>query len=52
MSYLLVRKDGTIVYTGSDDDRVKAVIEQLPGYGDTDTHRRTEFILAEMQKHW
>lgn len=36
-AYLLVRKDGTIVYTGSDDDRVKAVIEQLPGYGDTDT---------------
>ena len=36
-AYLLVRKDGTIVYTGNDDDRVKAVIEQLPGYGDTDT---------------
>ena len=26
-AYLLVRKDGTIVYTGSDDNRVKAVIE-------------------------
>ena len=36
-AYLLVRKGSTIVYTGSDNDGVKAVIEQLPMYGDTDT---------------
>ena len=51
-AYLLVRKDGTIVYTGSDDDRVKAVIEQLRDMEIQIQHRRTEFILAEMQKHW
>ena len=43
---LLVRKDGTIVYTGSDDDRVKAVIEQLPGYGDTDTTSENGIYLG------
>lgn len=45
-AYLLVRKDGTIVYTGSDDDRVKAVIEQLPGYGDTDTTSENGIYLG------
>lgn len=41
-----MRKDGTIVYTGSDDDRVKAVIEQLPGYGDTDTTSENGIYLG------
>ena len=45
-AYLLVRKDGTIVYTGNDDDRVKAVIEQLPGYGDTDTTSENGIYLG------
>ncbi len=45
-AYLLVRKDGTIVYTGSDDDRVKAVIEQLPEYGDTDTTSENGIYLG------
>ena len=45
-TFLLVRKDGTIVYTGNDDDRVKAVIEQLPGYGDTDTTSENGIYLG------
>ena len=37
---------GTIVYTCSDDYRVKAVIEQLPGYGDTDTTSENGIYLG------
>lgn len=36
-SYLLVRKDDTIVYLGNSDARVDAIIDQLPGYGEMDT---------------
>ena len=45
-AYLLVRKNETIVYTGTDDGQVKAVIRQLPGYGDTDTTSENGIYLG------
>ena len=45
-AYLLVRKGETIVYTGSDDDRVKSVIGQLPKYGDSDTTSENGIYLG------
>ena len=37
-SYLLVRKDDTFVYVGTDVKNASHVISQLPGYGDSDTN--------------
>lgn len=36
-AYLLVRKDKTIVYVGTDMEKAEHVIPQLPSYGDSDT---------------
>ncbi len=36
-SYLLVRKDNTIVYVGTDIDEASPLFTQLPEYGNTDT---------------
>lgn len=35
-TYLLVRKDDTLVYIGTDTAEVKEVTAQLPGYGESD----------------
>ena len=45
-AYLLVRKNETIVYTGTDEEHVKAVIEQLPGYEDSDTTSKNGIYLG------
>ncbi len=45
-SYLLVRKDDTIVYLGNSDARVDAIIDQLPGYGEMDTASENGIYLG------
>ena len=45
-SYLLVRKDQTIVYTGADAGKVEKVICQLPDYGDSATTSKNGIYLG------
>lgn len=45
-SYLLVRKDSTIVYTGEDAGKVQKVICQLPDYGDSATTSKNGIYLG------
>ena len=45
-SYLLVRKDSTIVYTGEDAGKVQKVICQLPDYGDSATTSKNGVYLG------
>ena len=45
-SYLLVRKDQTIVYTGTDAGKVEKVICQLPDYGDSATTSKNGIYLG------
>lgn len=45
-AYLLVRKDRTIIYIGTDCEEVEAVIHQLPSYGDSDTTSENGIYLG------
>lgn len=45
-SYLLVRKDKTIVYIGADAEQAALVTTQLPKYGDTDTTSKNGMYLG------
>ena len=45
-SYLLVRKDSTIVYTGADAGKAEKVICQLPDYGDSATTSKNGIYLG------
>lgn len=45
-AYLLVRKDGTIIYMGEEGDHVKYVIEQLPQYAERETSSENGMYLG------
>ncbi len=45
-SYLLVRKDETIVYIGTESDEVEKVIPQLPAYGGTEENQENSTYLG------
>ena len=46
-AYLLVRKEGTIIYVGTDMDEANHVIGQLPDYGNRRIPRKTGSIWGE-----
>lgn len=45
-SYLLVRREQKIVYMGTDVENAQSVMDQLPGYGDSDTTSENGMYLG------
>ena len=45
-SYLLVRKDNTIVYVGTDDSNIENVVSMLPEYGGSTANQESSVYLS------